>query len=153
MADLMQKYRQWLQQLEQLIVNTQSSNETAFQPAIQLVDTISAYAKAGRELTAYETQLFIESFFHQQQQPTAPSIWPETLWQLLAQITDKTQVEWQELEQDLSHQGLYLQGESVGMGLYVCRNCHGSVQYNHPAELLACPVCGHGHFLRRGLPV
>ena len=59
----------------------------------------------------------------------------------------------QELEQDLSHQGLYLQGEPVGMGLYLCRNCGETMHYNHPAALIPCPACGGGHFLRRGLPV
>lgn len=153
MADLMQKYRHWLQQLDQRLQGQPPGVDSTLKPAFQLAGTISAYVKAGRDLTAYETQLFIETFFHQQQQPQPPSIWPETLWQLLAQVTDKTQVEWQELEQDLSHQGLYLQGEFVGMGLYVCRDCNELLHYNHPAELIPCPACGGGHFLRRGLPV
>lgn len=150
MTELLQKYRQWLQQLE---LSLQSQLDPALKPVVAVADTLTAYLKAGRDLTAYESQLFIETFFRQQQQSQPPSIWPETLWQALAQVTDKTQVEWQELEQDLSHQGLYLQGETVGMGLYVCRVCDESLHYNHPAELLPCPACGSGHFLRRGLPV
>ncbi len=150
MPELLHKYRQWLQQLESSL---QSHLDPAVRPVVEVADTLAAYLKAGRDLTAYESQLFIETFFRQQQQPQPPSIWPETLWQALAQVTDKTQVEWQELEQDLSHQGLYLQGETVGMGLYVCRQCGEALHYNHPAELLSCPACGGGHFLRRGLPV
>ncbi|MFC0047724.1 zinc ribbon-containing protein [Rheinheimera tilapiae] len=153
MTDLMHKYRHWLQQLDQLLHSAQAESDPLLRPAHHVADTFSAYIKAGRDLTAYETQLFIETFFHQQQLPQPPSIWPETLWQLLAQVTDKTQVEWQELEQDLSHQGLYLQGEPVGMGLYLCRNCGETMHYNHPATLIPCPGCGGGHFLRRGLPV
>lgn len=150
MTDLLHKYRHWLQQLE---MSLQSQFDPALKPVVEVAATLAAYLKAGRDLTAYETQLFIETFFRQQQQPQPPSIWPETLWQMLAQVTDKTQVEWQELEQDLSHQGLYLQGEMVGMGLYVCRVCGEALHYNHPAELLPCSACGGGHFLRRGLPV
>jgi rubrerythrin len=150
MSELLHKYRQWLQQLE---LSLQSHLDPAVRPVVEVADTLAAYLQAGRDLTAYESQLFIETFFRQQQQSQPPSIWPETLWQALAQITDKTQVEWQELEQDLSHQGLYLQGETVGMGLYVCRVCGENLRYNHPAELLTCPACGGGHFLRRGLPV
>jgi DNA-directed RNA polymerase subunit RPC12/RpoP len=150
MADLTQKYRYWLQQLDQWL---QSDLDPTLKPAIDFAQTLADYLRAGRDLTAYESQLFIETFFRQQQQSQPPSIWPETLWQLFAQVTDKTQVEWQELEQDLSHQGLYLQGETVGMGLYVCRTCGESLHYNHPAELIRCPGCGSGHFLRRGLPV
>lgn len=150
MSDLLHKYRLWLQQLE---LSLQSGLDPALRPVVEVADTLAAYLKAGRDLTAYETQLFVETFFRQQQQPQPPSIWPETLWQMLAQVTDKTQVEWQELEQDLSHQGLYLQGETVGMGLYACRVCGEALHYNHPGELLPCPACGSGHFLRRGLPV
>ncbi len=150
MSELLQKYRQWLQQLE---MSLQIHLDPALKPVVEVADTLAAYLKAGRDLTAYESQLFIETFFRQQLQPQAPSIWPETLWKMLAQVTDKAQVEWLELEQDLSHQGLYLQGETVGMGLYVCRVCGESLQYNHPAELIPCPVWGGGLYLRRGLPV
>lgn len=150
MADLLHKYRHWLQQLDLWL---QSHVDASLKPAVDFTHTLAAYLQAGKELSAYETQLFIETFFRQQQQPQVPSIWPETLWQALAQVTDKTQVEWQELQEDLLHHGLYLQGEVVGMGLYQCRSCGESVHYNHPAELLCCPACGGGHFLRRGLPV
>lgn len=150
MADLLHKYRHWLQQLDQWL---QGNLNPAFKPAVQVAQTLADYLRAGKDLSTYETQLFIETFFRQQQQSQVPSIWPETLWQMLAQVTDKAQVEWLELEQDLSHQGLYLQGESVGMGLYVCRVCGESLHYNHPAELIPCPGCGAGHYLRRGLPV
>lgn len=150
MADLLHKYRYWLQQLDQWL---QTELDPALKPAVQLTHTLADYLQAGKDLSQYETQLFIETFFRQQQQLQVPSIWPETLWQMLAKVTDKAQVEWLELEQDLSHQGLYLQGETVGMGLYVCRVCGESLQYNHPAELIPCPGCGGGLYLRRGLPV
>ena len=150
MSEFKDKYQNWLNELATMF---KEGRQQQLDNLVSFADTIKAYAKAGKELTAYETQLFIETFFHQQQLPQPPSIWPETLWQLLAQVTDKTQVEWQELEQDLSHQGLYLQGEPVGMGLYLCRNCGETMHYNHPATLIPCPGCGGGHFLRRGLPV
>lgn len=150
MSDLISKYRLWLQQLEHRL---QANIDPALQPVVSFARQLAAYVQAGKDLTAYETQLFVETFFRQQQQEQPPSIWPETLWQMLAQVTDKTQVEWQELQQDLSHQGVYLQGEQVGMGLYVCQMCGESVHYNHPAELLSCAGCGAGHFRREGLPV
>ncbi len=151
MTDLKQQYQQWLRQLEQML--QRQALDQALAPAVKLADTFRAYVNAGRELTSYETQLFLETFFHQQQQSQPPSIWPEALWQLLASVTDKTQVEWQELAEDLLHQGLYLQGEPVGMGCYVCRACGEVLHYHHPATLLCCPACGGGHFTRRGLPV
>jgi hypothetical protein len=38
----------------------------------------------------------------------------ESLWQELADITDKTQLEWREVFQDLNHHGVYHSGEVVG---------------------------------------
>jgi hypothetical protein len=55
--------------------------------------------------------------------------------------------------QDLEHQGTYLQGEEVGMGLYQCQQCQQQQAFYHPAELGACVYCGGQHFSRLGLPV
>ncbi len=46
----------------------------------------------------------------------------ESLWQELADITDKTQLEWREVFQDLNHHGVYHSGEVVGLGNPVCEN-------------------------------
>ncbi|STV53368.1 Protein of uncharacterised function (DUF1451) [Klebsiella pneumoniae subsp. ozaenae] len=48
----------------------------------------------------------------------------ESLWQELADITDKTQLEWREVFQDLNHHGVYHSGEVVGLGNLVCEKCH-----------------------------
>lgn len=44
----------------------------------------------------------------------------ESLWQELADITDKTQLEWREVFRDLNHHGVYHSGEVVGLGNLVC---------------------------------
>jgi DNA-directed RNA polymerase subunit RPC12/RpoP len=80
-------------------------------------------------------------------------MWTEELWEQLSQITDKTQVEWAELLEDFRHQGVYYQGEYVGMGRYRCSQCQQSIDYTHPAELLCCSHCGGVQFFRDGLPV
>ena len=46
----------------------------------------------------------------------------ESLWQELADITDKTQLEWREVFRDLNHHGVYHSGEVVGLGNLVCEN-------------------------------
>lgn len=147
---MQQKYQEWLAQLAKAVT---SSSEQQAKNLFELNETLAAYFKASRELTAYETQLFIETFFRQRQQADMPSLWPESLWQALAAITDQTQVAWQELADDLSHQGLYLQGEPVGMGLYCCEQCGEAQHLTHPAELLSCQQCGGERFVRRGMPL
>lgn len=153
---MQQKYQQWLADLATVLENSRGQQ---IKSLFELSETVSAYIKASRELTAYETQLFIETFFHQQagqaqqQSPQRPSLWPESLWQALAVVTDQTQVAWQELAADLSHQGIYLQGEPVGMGVYCCQHCGDAQHLTHPGELLHCSQCGGQRFVRRGIPL
>lgn len=94
-------------------------------------------------------------FFHHYQADMAESEFiqaiKESAWQELAEMTDKSQLEWHELEQDFRHQGVYEQGEWVGMGVIVCKNCHYKMTFVHPEQLTACPECKHGRFLREAL--
>lgn len=73
----------------------------------------------------------------------------ESLWQELADITDKTQLEWHEVFQDLNHHGVYHSGEVVGLGNLVCEHCHYHLAVYTPDILPRCPKCGHDQFQRR----
>lgn len=73
----------------------------------------------------------------------------ESLWQELADITDKTQLEWREVFQDLNHHGVYHSGEVVGLGNLVCEHCHYHLAIYTPDILPRCPKCGHDQFQRR----
>ena len=73
----------------------------------------------------------------------------ESLWQELADITDKTQLEWREVFQDLNHHGVYHSGEVVGLGNLVCEHCHYHLAVYTPDVLPRCPKCGHDQFQRR----
>ncbi len=159
MADFVKKYQQWLAEFSQNLKQTEQQQLTNL---VDVVEQLKAYVKAGKDLSAYETTLFIETLKRQWQEhsedeatkpDSLPSLWPEALWQELSSITDKSQLEWQELAQDFSHQGVYYQGEMVGMGRYRCSHCMSHIDYTHPAELLACSQCGGVQFFREGLPV
>lgn len=73
----------------------------------------------------------------------------ESLWQELADITDKTQLECREVFQDLNHHGVYHSGEVVGLGNLVCEHCHYHLAVYTPDILPRCPKCGHDQFQRR----
>lgn len=144
------RYQQWLNELAETIYQAKQQQITQL---FNLSETLKAYWKAGNDLTAYETSLFIETFRRQSTEQNMPSLWPETLWCELAQVTDKTQLEWQELQSDLLHQGVYRAGEEVGMGIYSCALCGESLTFYHPAELGECVSCGATEFRRQGLPL
>lgn len=67
----------------------------------------------------------------------------ESIWQELADITDKTQLEWREVFQDLSHHGVYHSGEVVGLGNLVCEKCHFHLAVYTRMCCPLCPKCGH----------
>lgn len=73
----------------------------------------------------------------------------ESIWQELADITDKTQLEWREVFQDLNHHGVYHSGEVVGLGNLVCEKCHFHLAIYSPDVLPLCPKCGHDQFQRK----
>lgn len=150
MQDFTHKYQQWLNQLSDAV---RQAKEQQVSQLFELGETVKAYLKAGSDLTAYETTLFLETLKRQSAEEVLPSLWPEALWYELSQVTDKTQLEWQELSSDFAHQGHYQVGEEVGMGLYCCDACSATLPYYHPAELVVCPDCGGHLFHRRGLPV
>ncbi|MEC5320086.1 zinc ribbon-containing protein [Brenneria populi subsp. brevivirga] len=73
----------------------------------------------------------------------------ESIWQELADITDKTQLEWREIFKDVSQHGVYHSGDVVGLGDLVCENCHHHIAFYTPEILPQCPKCGHDLFHRR----
>ena len=159
MADFVKKYQQWLADFSRSLKQTEQQQ---LNNLVDVVEQLKAFVKAGKELSAYETALFIETLKRQWQEHSddlsaaedqPPSLWPEALWQELSCITDKSQLEWQELSADFKHQGVYFQGEVVGMGRYRCSQCLQHIDYTHPAQLLNCSHCGGVQFFREGLPV
>ena len=154
MAEFKKKYQQWLAVLTDTL---EQAGQRQLDNMLEFSEILQAYLKAGKDLSAYESQLFVETLKQQWQAANtaeqAPSMWSEELWQQLSQITDRTQVEWVELLEDFNHQGVYYQGEYVGMGRYRCSQCQQSIDYTHPAELLCCATCGGVQFFRDGLPV
>ncbi|MGL4860767.1 MAG: zinc ribbon-containing protein [Enterobacteriaceae bacterium] len=73
----------------------------------------------------------------------------ESVWQELLDITDKTQLEWQEVFNDLDHHGVYSSGEVVGLGNLICEKCNYSMTFYTPEILPKCPRCHHTQFQRK----
>ncbi|KOC89424.1 zinc ribbon-containing protein [Winslowiella iniecta] len=73
----------------------------------------------------------------------------QSVWKELADITDKSQLEWREVFQDLNHHGVYQSGEVVGLGNLVCEKCHFTRAIYTPETLTRCTECGHDQFQRQ----
>ncbi|BBS18219.1 zinc ribbon-containing protein [Aeromonas caviae] len=75
----------------------------------------------------------------------------DTAWSWLADVTDRTQVEWQELADELEHKGVYRAGDWVGLGVLVCDHCEWRHTVLHPEQLGTCPECGADEYHREPL--
>lgn len=108
---------------------------------------ISAYLK--RDLQEFGQNVeespapFSESPFYQ--------VVKETIWEGLAEVTDKTQIEWREVMDDIKHQGVYEAGGIVGLGNLVCEQCGHKELITHVKEISPCLKCGHTRFTRQPL--
>ncbi|CAH9049507.1 hypothetical protein PSECIP111951_01279 [Pseudoalteromonas holothuriae] len=74
-----------------------------------------------------------------------------SIWYELAQLEDRTQLEWQALVQDFNHKGTYKCGEWIAMGQLVCKNCDNKLDVFYASEIMSCSECGHDEFIRKAL--
>jgi hypothetical protein len=129
---------------------------------IDLVEQAKKYVVAAEHIPEEKVKQFIDNFsydlaefYHQTQQHMKHSMYVglmnETLWQTLAGMTDKSQVEWSELVDDFSHGGLYQQGDYIGFGELVCTTCEHSVKIHYLSEVSTCFQCKGVVFTRRSL--
>ena len=75
----------------------------------------------------------------------------DTVWSWLADVTDRAQVEWSELADELEHKGVYRAGDWVGLGVLVCDHCEWRHTVLHPQQLGTCPECGANEYHREPL--
>lgn len=75
----------------------------------------------------------------------------DSIWQGLAEITDKTRIEWFETFEELDHQGIFQAGEVIGLGVLECEKCANKTEYNHACIITPCTKCGHDQFTRQSL--
>lgn len=69
-------------------------------------------------------------------------------WGWLLELSDRTQLEWQEVADDLKHKGVYKAGEMVGVGTLICEDCGHRQTVTHPQVLDECLKCGAKQFSR-----
>lgn len=127
--------------------------------AIELLKQAKRYAKAAEALSEEKVNQFTENLkydlhdFYQQNQSQAKhstylGLLEETLWSTLAQLTDKSQVEWAELVEDFDHDGIYNTGDIIGFGELVCLQCDEKIHITHTSEVAECAKCGGTSFTR-----
>lgn len=130
--------------------------------AVEIVTKAKAYVQAAEDLSKDEIALLetyivrdFAAFADNWQHQANRSMWWQTLkhefWQLLGSISDKHQLQWFEMHEDIAHQGLYRSGELVAIGELVCSQCGQQQQVDHLQTIVPCMQCGNPHFYRQSL--
>ena len=126
---------------------------------VDVVEQAKAYLIAAETIPEREVKQFIDSFiydlneFYRQNQTQVKnslylSLMNESFWQLLASMTDKSQVEWSELIDDFEHNGIYRAGDSIGFGELECQKCHQTLSITHLSQVSSCIECDGQQFIR-----
>jgi len=105
---------------------------------------VSAYVKS-------DLKEFTDNYQKDKDNSTFLMLISNSIWQGLLDITDRTQVEWRELFEDLEHRGLYQEGDVIGLGYLVCDKCSHKTYYTHPTTIGPCIKCGGEAFTRQAL--
>ena len=124
------------------------------------VDKVNDYINAAEDVSINNYGLSVESFKHDllgfyrhYQADTENSLYLDTLgegmWQHLANMTDQTQIEWQELLDDIEHDGVYKTGDVIGFGRIICNGCGRKVDITHASTVIQCPKCGANEYSRQ----
>lgn len=129
---------------------------------IEFVEQAKTILFAAEQIPERQVKQFVNSLkydlvdFYQQYQADAKhsvylTLLNETLWSNLAQMTDKSQVEWAELMDDFEHDGKYCTGDHIGFGELECQACQHRVIYSHASVICDCINCGGDQFTRLSL--
>lgn len=127
----------------------------------RMIARVQAYLEAAGDLTKDELALIAEYVkrdlgnYDEGKQEVPESAFmlalKDTAWSWLADVTDRAQVEWQELADELEHKGIYRAGDWVGLGVLVCDHCEWRHTVLHPEQLGTCPECGADEYHREPL--
>jgi len=148
-ADIYQKLNGWLKDVR-----------SEQKPHIEeFIKQAKRYASAAETMSEEKLHQFIENlkydlrdFYQLNQSQAKDSVYlgllNEALWDNLAKLTDKSQVEWAELVEDFEHDGLYKSGDFIGFGELQCDQCDETITIMHFSEISDCVHCGSSEFIR-----
>ncbi len=151
-ADVYRKLNFWLNEIK-LVQNPRIE---------QFLSQAMLYAKTAEHMTEDKLQQFmanlkydLHDFYQQNQSQVKHSIYlgllNEALWDNLAQLTDKSQVEWVELLEDFEHDGNYQTGDMIGFGQLQCDTCDETLTIMHFSEVPFCVKCSGKSYTRKPL--
>ncbi|MFK8256496.1 zinc ribbon-containing protein [Erwinia sp. AnSW2-5] len=156
MNKVAQYYRELVSSLTQRLERGERDIDTLVESARQRMQNRGELTRSEIDEVSRAVRRDLEEFarsYAENQEELSDSVFMrvirQSLWKELADITDKSQLEWREVFQDLNHHGVYQSGEVVGLGNLVCENCQYTRAIYTPEVLTRCPECNHDQFVRQ----
>jgi hypothetical protein len=142
-----------------LVTWAEDVNQHEITDIVEGVEQSKLYLKAAEQLPEDKVKQFLDNFrfdikevIQQSQAQVKDSLYlsllTESFWNNMRSITDKSQVEWSELDDDFKHHGEYQSGDFIGFGFLECQNCNEKVTYSHASDVVDCFSCGGSTFTR-----
>ena len=75
----------------------------------------------------------------------------ESVWGWLLELTDRTQLEWRAVLEEVQHKGVYRVGDRMALGVLICNRCGHRHLVLHPERIVSCIECGGEEFSREAL--
>ena len=130
MNKVAQFYRELVATLTERLRNGERDIDALVEQARSRVTQTGELTRTEVEEVTRAVRRDLEEFarsYEESQDEVADSVFmrviKESLWQELADITDKTQLEWREVFQDLNHHGVYQSGEVITILRCTRRTC------------------------------
>lgn len=148
-------YQTLKNKLEDWLKHSQQQTQSLVEGVDLLRDYVQTGYQVNREnlassLTYLQRDLayFYESYHYEGQESPFYQTAKDSFWQTLAEMTDKTQLEWREFSADLDHQGSYQAGEEIAFGILKCQRCGESITISHVQTIHPCFNCQNETFTR-----
>ncbi|MBU2871086.1 zinc ribbon-containing protein [Colwellia sp. E2M01] len=151
-ADVYKKLNNWL--VEMKIQQKPNIDEFIKQAKLYAGAIESMSEEKLQQFTAnlkYDLHDFYQLNKNQAEHSVYLGLLNEALWENLAKLTDKSQVEWAELVDDFDHDGVYKSGDFIGFGELQCEQCDAKISITHFSEINDCAHCGSSDFIRQPL--
>ena len=131
---------------------------------VDLVHQAKAYLRAAEDLSLEEIHTLenyllrdFKNFSQRLSEDADNSLWWHNtkyeIWQTIANMSDRSKLEFFEMQEDVTHHGTYKAGELVAIGELICNKCGHSHQVNGVQRIQSCIKCGDNTFSRKASPV
>lgn len=142
-----------------LVTWAEDVNQHEITDFIKKVAQSKLYLQAAEKLPEEKVKQFVDNlrfdireFIQQNEIHAKDSLYlgllKESFWNNMQAITDKSQVEWSEFDDDFKHHGEYQSGDFIGFGFLECKNCHEKITYSHASDVIDCFSCSGNSFIR-----